>query len=453
MVSTRDPHRPCTALPRSTFERRRRRVAEQLDDAVLVLPGAPVRYRSRDTEYPHRPDSELYYVTGVREPGAVAVLRGGADGGELTLFVEPTDSRAELWTGPRPGPDGVRERFGADAAYALSELGTRLPALLAEAPEVYFRLGEHPVAEPLVIAAMRTARDRGARKGVGPFAIVDPGRVLDELRLRKDPDELERMRRAAAITEVGFRALAERIAPGVGEWELQAVLEGTFRALGGDGPAFETIVASGPNACVLHYVDYERRLAEGELVLVDAGAACGLMAADMTRTFPVSGRFEGPARDLYEVVEAARAGACAAVAPGATVADVHAASVGALTRGLLDLGLIAGTLDEALEEERHKPFFPHQTSHWLGLDVHDVGDYASDGGSVVLEPNMVLTIEPGLYMGTAAVAALPPDAASERWAGIGIRLEDDMLVTVAGAERLTGGLPTEPDAVAALVGG
>jgi Xaa-Pro aminopeptidase len=200
-------------------------------------------------------------------------------------------------------------------------------------------------------------------------------------------------------------------------------------------------------------VDYERRLAEGELVLVDAGAACGLMAADMTRTFPVSGRFEGPARDLYEVVEAARAGACAAVAPGVTVADVHAAAVGALTRGLLDLGLIAGPLEEALEEERHKPFFPHQTSHWLGLDVHDVGDYASDGRSVVLEPNMVLTIEPGLYLGAAAVAALPPGAASERWAGIGIRLEDDVLVTAAGGERLTGGLPTEADAVAALVGG
>lgn len=453
MVSSRDSDRPCTALPPSVFARRRRRVAERLGDAVMVLPGAPVRYRSRDTEYPHRPDSELYYVTGLREPGAVALLRGGADGGELTLFVAPTDAKAELWTGPRPGPDGVRERLGATAAFAISELGERLPALLDAAPQVYFRLGEHPAVEPHVIAALRTARGRGARKGTGPFAVVDPGRVLDELRLRKEPEELERIRRAAAITETGFRALAERIAPGVGEWELQAVLEGTFRALGGDGPAFETIVASGPNACVLHYVDLERRLADGELVLVDAGAACGLLAADVTRTFPVSGRLEGPARALYEVVEAARADACVAVKPGATVADVHAAAVGALTRGLLDLGLIPGPLDEALREERHKPFFPHQTSHWLGLDVHDVGDYAHDGRSVVLEPDMVLTVEPGLYLGAAAVAALPPDAQPERWAGIGIRLEDDVLVTSTGAERLTGGLPTEPDAVAALVGG
>jgi Xaa-Pro aminopeptidase len=276
----------------------------------------------------------------------------------------------------------------------------------------------------------------------------------------KDPDELDRMRRAAAITAMGFEALVGAIRPGAGEWQLQAALEAVFRSAGGDGPAYESIVASGPNACVLHYVSRERRLGAGDLVLVDAGAAYGLYAADITRTYPVGGDFGAEARGVYEIVEGARRAAVASVAPGATVASVHDAAVRVLTEGLIDLGVLAGPLERALEAEAHKPFFPHQTSHWLGLDVHDVGDYALAGESRALEAGMVLTVEPGLYFGAAAqVAADEADQAAEgsareavaRFAGIGVRIEDDVLVTPDGREVLTEAVPTAPDDVARLI--
>jgi Xaa-Pro aminopeptidase len=419
-----------------------------------------VRYRSRDIEYPHRPDSELYYLTGLTEPDAVAVLRAGAGGdedgkdggdGDLVVFVAPRDAERELWAGPRPGPDGVKERLGIAEAYGLPELAARLPALLAGVQDIYFRLGEHASLERHVIEALRTARAKAARTGPGPVRIADPGLVLDDLRLRKEPVELERLRRAVAITEAGFRVLAARLAPGVGEWELQGALEGAFRSLGGDGAAFESIVASGPNACVLHYVAANRRLAAGELVLVDAGASFGLMAADVTRTFPVDGSLQGPGLDLYRVVDDARAAGVEAVAPGAHVGRVHEAVVRVLTAGLVDLGLVEGPLDAALERQAHKPFFPHQASHWLGLDVHDVGEYARAGTSRALEPGMVLTVEPGLYVREAALADAP--AGARAFAGIGIRIEDDVLVTDDGRENLTAGLPTDPAALGALVGG
>jgi Xaa-Pro aminopeptidase len=437
-------------LAPDVFARRRGRLAERLDDGVLVLPGTPVLFRSRDTEYPHRPDSELYYLTGVTEPGAVAVVQRDGETCALTLFVQPRDPEAERWSGPRPEPDEMRARHGATEVHALSELGARLGESLAGAPTIYFRLGEHPTVEPFVLEALRRARRRGSRTGTGPRRVADPGLLLDEMRLRKEAEEIARLRRAVAITEEGFRALATRIAPGAGEWELQGVLEGAFRSLGAEGPAFESIVAAGANACVLHHVGGDGRLGADELVLVDAGASFGLMAADITRTFPVSGAFQGPRRAVYEVVEAARAAAVATVSPGATVADVHRAAVRVLTEGLLEMGLIEGTLDDALEGEAAKPFYPHQTSHWLGLDVHDVGDYARDGESRVLEPGMVLTVEPGLYLSHAALAGAP--ALSAALAGIGVRIEDDVLVTETGAENLTAGLPSDPDSVAELVG-
>lgn len=441
---------PPEPLPSSVHQDRRARAVAAMGDGVLVLPGAPVRYRSRDTEYPHRPDSELYYLTGVTEPGAVAVLRAADGEAELVLFVESRNAEAELWAGPRVGPEAALERYGAVAAYPRGELAARLPALLDGASTVYFRLGAHPEVEAHVTGALRAARLKGPRKGVGPFGVVDPGRVLDDLRLRKDAHELARLRQAVAITQQGFRALAGRIAPDVGEWELQGVLEGAFRSGGGEGPAFESIVAAGPNACVLHYVHAAGRLRAGELVLVDAGTSYGLMAADMTRTFPVDGAFSGPARALYELVDAARQAGVDAVAPGAAVAHVHEAAVRVLTEGLVELGLVEGPVDAALERKAHKPFYPHQTSHWLGLDVHDVGDYAVNGESRRLEPGMVLTVEPGLYIRPAALEGAPPGA--EAFRGLGIRLEDDVLVTDDGRENLTGALPTDPDAVAALVG-
>lgn len=411
----------------------------------MVLPAAPARRRSRDSDYPYRPDSELYWATGITEPDAVAVLRGHADEERFVVFVSERDPSAELWTGPRIGPEGAREAHGADAAYPIGELSERLPGLLGGAHSIAYRLGGDAVGEAEVLEALRVARMRGGRRGSGPRVVIDPGEFLDELRLRKDRYEVERIRAAAGLTIEAFRQAAPRLRAGTGEWEIEGLLDGTFRAGGGDGPAYETIVGSGPNACVLHYVRNDRRMCADEMVLIDAGAAVGLYAADLTRTFPVDGRFRPAGLDVYEIVDDARRAAVAAVRPGARVADVHEAATRVIADGLAALGF------EAREGEVHTPWFPHQTSHWLGLDVHDVGDYAREGESRLLEPGMVLTVEPGLYfpaLGEPGGREVP-----SALAGIGVRIEDDVLVTAGGHDNLTAAFPTDPREIAELVRG
>jgi Xaa-Pro aminopeptidase len=417
----------------------------------MILPGAVIRRSSRDSEYPFRPDSELYWSTGMTEPDAVAVFRGEGDALRFVLFARERDAAEELWSGSREGPEAAGERLGADEAWPLEELERRLPRLVDGADALHFRLGEHPRVEPLVVEAMRRARSRGARKGSGPRRVVDPGQILDELRLVKDAEEVARIRAAADLTVAGFRELARAVGPGVGEWQLQARLEAAFRYGGGEGPAFGTIVGSGPNACVLHYVENRRTLAQDELVLVDAGASRGLYAGDVTRTFPTSGVLEGPGRSVYEAVETARRAAVDAVRPGNSTAQVHRAAATALTEWLVAEGLLVGSVDALMEDEGYKPFFPHSTSHWLGLDVHDPGDYARDGAPRPLVPGMVLTVEPGLYFGPGALEA--GGAAAEPFRGIGVRIEDDLLVTPEGHENLTGALPTEAEALVALMAG
>jgi Xaa-Pro aminopeptidase len=434
------------ALPRELGEARRARVAEALGEHdVMVLCAASHRLRSRDTEYPYRPDSELYWLTGLTEPEAVAVLGGG--GGELTLFLRPRHPEQELWAGVRPDPQALGETVGAAVVHSSEELAEHLPGLLDGTDTIHFRLGADAVAEPLVLESLQRARRRGARHGTGPRGVRDPGAILDGLRLRKDPWEVEQIRRAAAITLDGFRALESTLRPGVPEWELQAALEGEFRRLGSWGPAYETIVGSGANACTLHYVGNDRVSEPGDLVLVDAGATWGLYAGDVTRTYPTSGRYDERQRELVTLVDQARAAAVEAVAPGATIAAVHERAEGILAEGLRDLGLLSGSLEEIREGDEFSAFFPHRTSHWLGLDVHDPGDYARDGEATVLEPGMVLTVEPGIYVGPAAVAAAGD--AARPYHGIGIRLEDDVLVTADGRENLTSDLPSDPEGVEA----
>ena len=438
-------HEPLGGFAPDTFRRRRERTLAGLDDGVLLLPAGPVRYRSRDTEYPYRPDSDLFYLTGVTEPDAVAVLRPG-EGERFILFVRERDPEAELWNGERLGPDRARDRFGADAVHPIGELHEKLGELITGPDSIYYRWGGEERTDRLVLDALARGRARGARKGTGPRRVVDPGEVLDELRMIKDEEEIEYIRRAARITVDGFHAALAVAAPGVGEWELEAVMDGAFRRAGADGAGYETIVGGGKNACVLHYVQNGCALREGELVLVDAGAAVGLYHADITRTFPVSGRFTGEQRAVYEVVEAARAAAVAAALPGATIGAVHQAAVEVITAGLVELGVLKGSPDGLADEEKHKPFYPHRTSHWLGLDVHDPGDYASAGRSRTLAPGMVFTVEPGLYFRTGS------EAGAGRFAGIGVRIEDDLLVTSTGCDNLTGALPTAADRVAELVG-
>ena len=438
-------HPPLRGFSRETFRQRRARILEALGPDAMVLPGASVQFASRDTEHRFRPDSELFYVTGVIEPEAVAVLRGHAEDERFVLFVRPKDAKAELWNGPRLGPDQAKAQHEPDAVYAIEELEARLPKLLDGARHIYYRLDQDARVEALVRAALRHARARGARTGVGPRGVLDPGEILDDMRVVKDDEELARVRRAAFVTAQGVGVAMRSAVPGVGEWELEATLEAAFRKAGADGPGYLSIVASGPNACVLHYVENSRRAEGRDLVLIDAGAAVDFYSGDITRTFPVSGTFTPEQRAVYDVVESARARAVEAVRPGATVADVHAETLTALTEGLVGLGVLEGSVSELIEQKKYEPYYPHKTSHWLGLDVHDPGDYARAGKDRAMEPGMVLTIEPGLYFGLSA------EAAPDRYRGIGVRIEDDVLVTATGHEVLTSALPTAAEDVEAWV--
>ena len=429
-----------------TFQDRRGRVFARLDGGAMVLPCASVRYRSNDSEYRYRPDSELYYVSGFEEPECLVILADHADTDRFVVFVQPRDAAAEQWTGSRTGVDAARERLGADAAFPISELGERLPGILHGARAVHYRLGRDARSQPLVEEALAWSRRRGARTGRGPRVVLDPGLILDDLRACKDAQELACMRRAADVTVDAFRSLAAALEPGVGEWQLEAVLEGAFRAGGGQGPAFGSIVGSGKNGCVLHYVDNGDRVGGGDLVLVDAGAEVDYYAADVTRTFPAGGAFGGRQRQVYDIVAAAHGAGIAACRVGAPVSAPHEAAVSVLAEGLCELGLLDATPEEVVVDGLYKPFYPHQTSHWLGLDVHEPGDYATGDGPRLLKPGMVLTVEPGLYF--------PPSlgAAAGDFEGIGIRIEDDVLVGDAGPERLTGALPVDPADVEAMVG-
>ena len=426
------------------FAARRKRVLAELDGSALVLDS-----RTNAPGGRYRADSELFYLTGVTEPGAVAVLRPGGEDGDFVLFVRPRNAEEELWSGERLGPERAGDVFGADTAYGSDGLSEQLPKLLAGAENVYFRIGTDSSVQSLVVGALQTARLRGARKGVGPRGIVDPGRLLDPLRLVKSPEELEHMRRAAAITIEAFSEMFGAVRPGVGEWELEGVLNGAFRRKGARGPAYPTIVASGANACVLHYEDNNCTVQDGDLVLVDAGAEVDHYVCDITRTFPVSGSFTAAQRALYDLVLDAHDQAMEGIRPGVTVESIHHTARDVLVEGLLDLAVLDGDKAEVIDTEAYKPFYPHQTAHWLGLEVHDVGDYASSGVSRVLEPGMVLTVEPGLYFpGPGEGSGVP-----EEYVGVGIRIEDDVVVTAEGHEVLTAALPVSADEIERLAGG
>ncbi len=432
-------------FPPECFVQRRARVRQALGGGALILPAALILRRSRDTEHRYRPDSELFYLTGCVDPGVVAVLRD-AEEESFVLFVPRRDPKAVVWLGSRMSPEEARERVGADAVYALEELEERLPGLLRPQNRIFFRLGVHPRVEALVMGALRWARSRGPRTGEGPRAVEDPGELLDDLRLVKEPEEISRIRKATALTVAAFRETLGRTRPGMGEWEVEALLESAFRRGGARGPAFPTIVGSGENGCILHYVDNRSTIEEGQLVLLDGGAEVDLYSGDVTRTYPSAGRFSDRQLEVYEVVQRAHQAAVSRVRPGSTPAQVHAAALEELTRGLVELGVLQGDVEDLLEEEAYERHFPHRTSHWLGLDVHDVGDYASTRGSRILEPGMVLTVEPGLYFSPSS------DPPSHPYLGIGVRIEDDLLVTEDGAVNLTGSLPVAPEELEALVG-
>ncbi|MBL8437511.1 MAG: Xaa-Pro aminopeptidase [Zoogloeaceae bacterium] len=427
------PSAPADVLP---FQSRRLRLLArmaELGGGIAVIPTAPECLRNRDTHYPYRADSYFHYLTGFPEPEAVLVLVSGAEARSI-LFCRERDEEREIWDGYRFGPEGARAAFGFDEALPIAELPQRLPELMAHQPAIFHALGFDADADARITTALNAVRANARAGAVPPDAIRDVRALIDEMRLLKDAHEIAIMRRAAGISDEAHRRAMALAAPGRFEYEVEAELLHAFRRHGAQAPAYPSIVASGPNACVLHYVENNRRMEAGDLLLIDAGCELDSYASDVTRTFPVGGRFSGPQRDIYELVLAAQAAAIAAIRPGAHWNQPHEAAVRVLAQGFLDLGLVAGSLDAVLESGSYRSFYMHRTGHWLGLDVHDAGEYKVGGDWRPLAPGMVLTVEPGCYI-------RPASTVPEAFWHIGVRIEDDALVTPEGCEILTAATP------------
>jgi Xaa-Pro aminopeptidase len=432
-----------SAEEKALLAARRARIMEQMEGGVMLLAAAPERPRTADILYPYRQDSDFAYVTGFPEAEAVAVLAPDAPE-RFVLFVRPRDPEREIWIGTRAGVEGAVEQYGADAAFPIDELEKVLPRFLEKAPHAYHTvLREDPLVARL-LALIRRAQEMRPRTGTGPTAIREPGDILHEMRLRKDPAELAAMREAIAIACDAHREAMRSARPGMFEYEIEALIDFTFRRRGATGPAYPSIVASGRNATVLHYTDNDRRLGRDELLLIDAGAERSGYCADVTRTFPTGMRYGAAQRDLYEAVLAAQLAAIAAVRPGTTLEAVHTSALRVLVAALIGHRVLEGSVDEAIEKGTYRRFYMHRTSHWLGRDVHDVGRYAEAGAPRELESGMVLTVEPGLYV--------PADAADvpAPFRGVGIRIEDDVLVTGEGREVLSAAAPKQVAEVEAL---
>jgi Xaa-Pro aminopeptidase len=412
---------------------RRARLAQAMQGGVAILPTAPERIRNRDTHYPYRFDSHFYYLTGFPEPEAALVIVAGPQPRSL-LFCREKNEERETWDGFRFGPQNARERFGFDEAYPISELDAKVAGLLGDQPALYYPVGADAEWDARAMGWLNAVR-ANARAGVGaPERVQDVRGLVDEMRLVKDAHELDVMRRAAAISAVAHQRAIRAARPGRFEYELEAELLYEFRRGGAEFPAYWPIVAGGANACVLHYVSNDAMLRDGDLVLIDAGCELGGYASDITRCFPVGARFSAAQREVYEVVLAAQAAAIAKVRGGSAWNEPHDAAVRVLAQGMLDLKLLSGSLEEVLEKETYRRFYMHRTGHWLGLDVHDAGDYKRAGKWRTLAPGMVLTVEPGLYL--RAAGDVP-----ERLHGIGVRIEDDVLVTANGCEVITSATP------------
>ena len=436
-----------TGIDPKEFARRRRQLMRMAgEEAILVLPAAPERIRSRDTHYPYRQDSDLWYLTGFPEPEAVLVLVPGRAHGEAILFCRERDPEREGWDGPRTGPEGAVDRFGLDDAYPVEDLDEILPGLLEGRSRVYYHFGRDTEFDLKLIGWLNRVRAQVRAGAQPPHEFLELGHLLDELRLFKSPAEVKLMQRAADISIKAHEAAMRLARPGMHEYVVQAEIERVFR-IHDAVPAYGSIVGAGANACVLHYIANNAQAKDGDLVLVDAGAEYRNYASDITRTFPVNGRFTKEQRALHELVGAAHAAALAQARPGVPFEAGHEAAVRTLTEGLLRLGLLKGTLAKNLESGAYRRFYRHKTGHWLGLDVHDVGDYRIEGESRLLEPGMVFTIEPGLY--------IPADDTSvaAKWRGIGIRTEDDVLVTRDGHRVLTAKLARSADEIEALMAG
>jgi Xaa-Pro aminopeptidase len=417
------------------FVRRRRQLMEMIGPhGIAVLAAAPERVRSRDTLFTYRPDSDFYYLTGFEEPDAVAVLMPGREQGEYLLFCRERNPERELWDGPRAGPEGAVERYGANDAFPITDVDDILPGLLERTDRVYYSIGIAPEFDQRLLGFIHTL-NANRQRGHAPSEIVALDHLLHEMRLFKSRAESSVMRESARIAVQAHSRAMRACRPGMLEYELEAEFLHEFRRHGADC-SYPPIVAAGANACVLHYRANNAELVDGDLVLIDAGCELGMYASDVTRTFPVNGTFSEPQRELYEVCLEANRSATARAKVGNHWNDPHDAAVVTITKGLRELGLLKGKVAALIKQQEYRQFFMHRTGHWLGIDVHDVGDYKLDEQWRLLEPGMVMTIEPGIYVSPAAKNV------AKRWRGIGIRIEDDVLVTRDGPDVLTLGVPT-----------
>jgi len=431
----------------STFAKRRRNVMQQMSGGVAILPTAPERTRNRDVLYAYRPDSDFYYLTHFPEPEAVAVLVPGRAHGEFLLFCRERNPEKEIWDGRRAGLEGARERYGADDAFPIDDIDDILPGLLENRDKVFCSMGRNPEFDSRLMGWVNEVRGK-ARNGVhAPGEFVDLNHILHELRLFKGVEEIRNMRRAAKVSAAAHRRAMQACKPGMNEYEIEAELLYEFRKGGCEYPAYPPIVGGGANSCILHYRENNAELKKGDLLLIDAGGEFDGYAADITRSFPVSGKYTAEQREVYEIVLAAQKAAIAAVQPGKHWNEPHDAAVRVLTDGLVQLKLLKkGSVDAHIEDGSYKRFYMHRTGHWLGMDVHDVGDYKVNDQWRLLEPGMVLTVEPGLYIGEA-------DDVPKGFHDIGIRIEDDVLVTRDGSDVLSKDAPKEISEIESLMRG
>ena len=433
-------------MHRREFAKRRRRLTDMMEaGSIAIVPTAPVRSRNRDVDFPYRPDSNFYYLTGFGEPEAVAVFAPGREQGEFVMFCRERDPAAEQWHGARLGLEGVCERHGADDAFPIGDIDDILPGLLENKSRVYYAMGHFQEFDRRMLAWVAQVRG-GARASGGLGELVMLDHLVHEMRLFKSKAEIGAMSKAAEVSAAAHERAMRICRPGMSEYQIEAELLYEFTRAGCRSAAYPSIVAGGTNACTLHYTDNTDRLRDRDLLLIDAGAEHDFYASDITRTFPVNGRFSRAQRDVYSVVLAAQEAAIDTVAPGRTVDDVHMAAVRVLVDGLVELGAVKGRVKRIIEKEKYKRFYMHRTGHWIGMDVHDVGDYRIDDQSRMLEPGMVMTVEPGLYI------APGDEKAPKRLRGIGIRIEDDVLVTKSGREVLTSGVAKSIDEIEAIVG-
>ncbi len=428
-----------------SFARRREQLTQQLTGGAIIVPAGRDSARNNDVDHEFRQQSSFWYLTGFDEPEAVAVLRPGAEE-PYVLFVRPYDPQFEIWVGYRAGVEGAVQKHGADTAFPIETLKEELPKLLEDVETVYYGLGSDSEMDELISGLTRRRRGAAQRGGKSIVTLQDPKHAIDRMRLIKGEDEIAHLQRAIDVTQEGFNAAMGTTGAGRYEYQVQAEMESAFRRLGSPRNGYPSIVASGTNSCTLHYVTNRAALQDGDLLLIDAGAEVDYYTADITRTWPVSGKYSPEQRAVYEIVLDAQRQGFEECRPGALFDDVHLAALRVLVQGLVDLKVLEGSVDGLIEDRAYRPYYMHGTSHWLGLDVHDAGQYRVGDQSVALQPGMVFTVEPGLYFGPLATES------PEALLGIGIRIEDDVLITEDGHRNLSAAIPSSPGEVEGLVG-